>query len=97
MMAIEESAEITGAVNIKMHCLELRVKELQKIIEIVMTAHWDLKCCDCWFCRKGRALGSHPVNLGHLGPDAGFRKDTPQFRQIPKAEWDGPRKNPQNS
>ncbi len=62
-------------------------KRLWGIIGIVMTAHWDMKCCDCWLCRMGRVLKCHPVDMHLKGPTSKFRSSTPQFPQIPHNEW----------
>ena len=35
-------------------------EESQKIIEIIMTQHWDMQACPCWICKAGRDLGFHP-------------------------------------
>ena len=31
-----------------------------EMIERVMTDHWDMAACRCWFCRMGRDLGCRP-------------------------------------
>lgn len=35
-------------------------QHLKNLIERVMSAHWDMAACQCWFCREARSLGCHP-------------------------------------
>lgn len=39
---------------------EAEVERLRELIERVMTQHWDMAACMCWFCVKGRWAGCHP-------------------------------------
>ena len=56
--------------------LEQKVEEAERIIEVIMTQHWDMAACPCWVCKKGRKAGFRPredylsrnikENLGHV-------------------------------
>jgi len=33
----------------------------KEILERIMTAHWDMKRCDCWICSNARKAGLRPI------------------------------------
>lgn len=37
-----------------------RESDLQRLVETIMTAHWDMAACQCWICTRGRAIGCRP-------------------------------------
>jgi len=39
----------------------------QEIIELIMSAHYDIAACQCWICVKARTLAFH--NRGMLPRD----------------------------
>lgn len=45
---------------------------LRKIIETVMTQHWDLAACPCWVCEEGREAQCRPrdIYLSYRHPEA---------------------------
>ena len=54
-------------------------EKIKAIVERVMTAHWDMAMCQCWFCQMGRDAGCGPQER-YLRD--GFRHKISLFRQI---------------
>lgn len=51
-------------------CKDMDEKE---IVERIMSAHWDMKACDCWVCVHGRKAGCRPI-AEYLPHNHGNRK-----------------------
>ena len=57
---------------------------LRRLVEIILTQHWDLAACPCWVCEEGRAIGCRP---------RGVYQKLEGFEGRPKVHTDIPAEN----
>jgi hypothetical protein len=49
--------------------------DAQELIERVMTEHWDIGACPCFFCKTARGLGFRPRDSYPTNPPTSILDD----------------------